>query len=618
MARWIVVWLVLCPKGQAQNQDDLKIKANYINRFARNLVWPSYAIGHDFVVGIIGDASTVDEISSVLTNQQVKNKKIVVKHFTSINEIEQCPILYISSTSRLLISGVFQKVANKPILIITEKEGYATPGGSDINFVKPIDRWLYEIVPEQIDDKGISVALKILDEAYEKIKLAPPPPPPKTITKIEKTTEIKYVEDPKAKRKLNEYKQQLSEIREEQALRIKELGLKPEEEKELIERIRTLRDQVSQDSLITSKLLTEAKLAKEIVAREKLEKAKVEKEKEAAAANQRTQLTILTAIIIFLSSLAFMLYYYSQRRKKRIEEIRKARNELTEKITEINRQNDLLEESTRIMDQKNREIKDKNSALEEQNRKITDSIRYALTIQEAMLPEDGRFSSFFDEHFIIYRPKDIVSGDFYWLNRSEDKTLIAVVDCTGHGVPGAFMSTIGTDLLNEIVNEKHITDPSSVLEMLHQGVYKRLRQGETNNRDGMDVCFCTIQKAGEDHFDVTFAGAKRPFYYTENQTLKKFSGDSKYIGGIRQHIQAFTNHQVRLPKGSILYLTTDGYIDSPDPERKKFGSARFQDLLDQIQSYPLSEQKTLLLDTLKAHRQDTRSRDDITIVGIKL
>ncbi|MDX2304314.1 MAG: YfiR/HmsC family protein [Microscillaceae bacterium] len=618
MGCWVFFLLNILPT-KAQEDQNINIKANYIIRFANNLIWPSYAIGNEFVVGFIGDEATAQKISSFLSNQKVKNKKYALKRYNTIQEIEQCPILFISASNKLLISGIFQQVSGKPILVISEKPGYADhEGGSDINFVKPVDEWLYEIVVEQIQSKGIYIPDKIIASAYKNISYKEEVVPAKTITKIEKTTEIKYVKDPKIERELNVTRDELTKVRVEQTQRIKELGLNPQEEKELIARLDTLRRLRDIESVINEQLKAEKE--KEKAERQlALEKAaKIDKEKEALVANQRTQLAIFSAIFILISTLTLVFYRYNQRKKRTIIEIKKARNELADKVREINRQNDLLEESAKIMDMKSREINEKNLALEEQNRKITDSIRYALTIQEAMLPGEKKFQEIFDEHFIIYRPKDIVSGDFYWLTQSENKTVIVVVDCTGHGVPGAFMSTIGTDLLNEIINEKRVYNPSRILEMLHLGVYERLRQSDTNNRDGMDVCMCLIQAQENDRFQVIFAGAKRPLFFTQSGELKRISGDSKYIGGIRKHTQAFTNQEVILKKGDVLYLTTDGYVDTPNPQREKFGSNQFVQLLSSIHSKHLHIQKEIMLDVLQKHQQNTKSRDDITIVGIKL
>jgi serine phosphatase RsbU (regulator of sigma subunit) len=347
--------------------------------------------------------------------------------------------------------------------------------------------------------------------------------------------------------------------------------------------------------------------------------------RETATARTRLQLTILLAILLLVSSLAALFYYFSARRKRIIDALEQTRKQLANKVQEVNQKNDLLEKSSRELEDKNREIGLKNDQLltqteelEDQNRKITDSIRYALTIQQAMLPTDIFMKSIFDDYFIIYQPKDIVSGDFYWVSRQDGKTFVAVVDCTGHGVPGAFMSAIGTDLLNEIVNEKKIFNPAKVLERLHLGIFERLRQGDSNNRDGMDVCFCTINPANNGQCVVTFAGAKRPLYYSANNQILRIGGDSKYIGGILKEKQDFTTHEVILKQNDILYLTSDGYTDAPNAKRVKYGTQKFQDLLEKVHHQPLEHQRHILVTELEQYQIETEPRDDVTILAVKL
>ncbi len=170
----------------------------------------------------------------------------------------------------------------------------------------------------------------------------------------------------------------------------------------------------------------------------------------------------------------------------------------------------LYENLEQKVEERTEKLNESNEELKEKNDKITDSIRYAQTIQNAILPTESQLKDAFSNHFLLFRPKDIVSGDFYWLNQTEEKTFIAVADCTGHGVPGAFMSMIGSSLLDDIVSEKKIHEPAMMLEMLHIGIRMGLKQEETDNDDGMDVCLCVISKNLDGTFTVEFAGAKTP------------------------------------------------------------------------------------------------------------
>jgi serine phosphatase RsbU (regulator of sigma subunit) len=252
------------------------------------------------------------------------------------------------------------------------------------------------------------------------------------------------------------------------------------------------------------------------------------------------------------------------------------------------------------------------------HKQLTDSIQYAKKMQEAILPSPQTLSAVFEEYFVIYQPKDIVSGDFYWFSQPQ-YTFIATIDCTGHGVPGAFMSMIGYTLLNEIVNSNRIYDPSQILSLLHWGVKDSLKQNESNNIDGMDVCLCRMER--DENFDLhlVFAGAKRPLYYFHQDKLHKIKGSRAGIGGWqREEDIEFENHYLTLDEGDLIYLSTDGFSDISNPERHTFGENRFTQMLTNYCQLPMEEQKQAFLNTLQNYQQNTPQRDDITLVGIKV
>jgi serine phosphatase RsbU (regulator of sigma subunit)/ligand-binding sensor domain-containing protein len=278
-------------------------------------------------------------------------------------------------------------------------------------------------------------------------------------------------------------------------------------------------------------------------------------------------------------------------------------------------------------------IEAQKSKIEIQNQEITSSIRYAQKIQAAILPSAKSFNKVFTDHFIIYEPKDIVSGDFYWLSHVKKRliiddvpsfeifTFVAAVDCTGHGVPGAFMSMIGSRLLSEIINEKKILDPKKVLGKLQDGIRKGLHQQESDNNDGMDICLCRIQYIDDsEDVEVVYSNAKRPLYYTHQGNLHKIKSDRVFIGGWmpKKMNQEFTNHTIQLNRNDILYLSSDGYVDTPNNKRKSLGSKTLEACLKQHMHQPLAEQKQFLLETKAQHQEDADQRDDIVILGIQL
>jgi serine phosphatase RsbU (regulator of sigma subunit)/ligand-binding sensor domain-containing protein len=253
-----------------------------------------------------------------------------------------------------------------------------------------------------------------------------------------------------------------------------------------------------------------------------------------------------------------------------------------------------------------------------QHHHIKSSVSYASTIQNAILPSQKHLDRLFD-NFIIYRPKDIVSGDFYWLSEIENKIFVAAVDCTGHGVPGAFMSMIGSRLLSEIVNEKKIWETDVILEALNTGVRKALRQEQTDNTDGMDICLCKIEK-NDLGAEISFTGAKSPLFIYQNDKadLLRIRGDKKAIGGHHFQTLSFTQSKVSLKKGDTIYLTTDGFVDQNNKERKKITTLGLMTLLKKGHDKPLATQKEFLETELGTWQGKEYQRDDITILGIKI
>jgi serine phosphatase RsbU (regulator of sigma subunit) len=275
----------------------------------------------------------------------------------------------------------------------------------------------------------------------------------------------------------------------------------------------------------------------------------------------------------------------------------------------------------------NKQIRSQRDILDLQNKNITASIRYGMTIQQAMLPDEHVLDNLFDT-FIIYMPKDIVSGDFYWFSGFGEKKaeksnqFIAVVDCTGHGVPGAFMSMIGNRLLNDIVNERQVDDPKEILELLNREVRIALRQEQTDNNDGMDILLCRFEKKKNNAFSITFSGAKRTLYVVrkENNELISLKGDRKSIGGIGEKTESleFSNQELTLFKGDRLYMLTDGMIDQNGPARKRFGSKKFEELITSMEDSNMDQEREIFIKNLSDFMKDEVQRDDITLLGIKV
>lgn len=257
---------------------------------------------------------------------------------------------------------------------------------------------------------------------------------------------------------------------------------------------------------------------------------------------------------------------------------------------------------------------------DEKSKKLLSSIEYAQTIQGAIFPDPIILSKLLPNHFVIHQAKDIVSGDFYWFHQTERYTFVAVIDCTGHGVPGAFMSMIGVSLLNQIVREEKIFDTGKILTELNIRVRKALKQDSSNqkNRDGMDACICRM-----DQHTLSFSGAKRPLYIydptQERDPLIILKGNRSPIGGKQKEaVRIFDSHYHEINPGLSIYLTSDGFVDQPNPSREPFDTSRFTRLLRSVAALDMIQQKEVMINNLDRFRGGIPYRDDITIFGLKI
>ncbi|MBI5010878.1 MAG: SpoIIE family protein phosphatase [Bacteroidia bacterium] len=276
---------------------------------------------------------------------------------------------------------------------------------------------------------------------------------------------------------------------------------------------------------------------------------------------------------------------------------------------------DNLREANLTLEQR---VIERTRMIEAQKSEITSSIQYASRIQNALLPREEEFNRHFQSFFILSKPKDIVSGDFYWLGVKDDKIVIAVADCTGHGVPGAFMSLLGVSFLNEIHNKSLTIRANEILNQLRDHVIKSLHQTGRNKeaRDGMEIALCVIDKV---KWKLQFSGAFRPLYILRKGEIHEMNGDNMPIGLYEEEDISFTNKEMQFEKDDMIYLFTDGYIDQMGGEsRKTYKSQNFKKLLLSIHNNSMTEQKEILEKNYNDWRGMNDQIDDILIVGIKM
>jgi serine phosphatase RsbU (regulator of sigma subunit) len=392
----------------------------------------------------------------------------------------------------------------------------------------------------------------------------------------------------------------------EKAKRIKEMELKKTEE-ELTETKKEIQYISSRHKALTDSL-DASQLALELIRQEKITK---ELENKQLIREQQIQKTYTAfAVGALLIVIGFLVYlWYSSRRIKRIN------NMLTFKNTEINQKNEEIFTQAESL----RRVKEQ---IEAKHRQITASIEYAQLIQTAVLNPRKKLTDYISNSFIWYRPRDVVSGDFYWYTKMDGKLIIAAGDCTGHGVPGGFLTMTGHNLLSQIIQYRKITDPAEVLHELETEFSHALHQDYSENMDGMDISICVLDPENK---KLHFSGAKSPLVIIENDELRVLEPDYYSIGGIslvmfsKKNVKRFHTQTIDMPQSFSFYMHSDGPVDQFNQvDRKRLMKNRFYEMLKETNHLHGERQKAEIAKMFKEWRGDTKQTDDILLIAGKI
>lgn len=302
--------------------------------------------------------------------------------------------------------------------------------------------------------------------------------------------------------------------------------------------------------------------------------------------------------------------------EKQKNEIQEKNVELEQQKEEIQAQSENLKVANDEITEQNIEINKQKDLITKQHENLTASIHYAKLIQTAMLVTDEMIKTKLPNSFVLFMPRDIVSGDFYWFAEKNNYLFVAAVDCTGHGVPGAFMSMVGNQLLNQIIMEMNVCETNLILDEMNTGIKKFLKQDETNSRDGMDMSICRIDFANK---KIEFSGAANPLYLVQNNELIEITADKKHIGGFSKEITQFTKHTIEINQPTTFYLFTDGFADQCNNKGlKKLGKTNFKNLLKEISNLSFDDQKEKLIIEHKQWKEIQKQTDDILVIGFKI
>jgi serine phosphatase RsbU (regulator of sigma subunit) len=606
--------------SSGQEGFDNSTRANYIFDLSRYIDYgPGFADSSVFKIGLLDNTSELlwEMGNLARTRKTIQDKPVQIVVFRSEEKILHTQILYVNKASGFNLNKIKEKLEGHQTMLMTE--GYEFRQ-SMINFVVLNGKPRFEANDDMIKKAGMSVNQLFLAQAV------------KTKEDWENLFVITdadlQVQKETVKQQQLEIEIQKAEILRQKALLDsldKEITLK---EKTLLEKQKVLNTQMAQIGRQQGEISTQKKtiVIQQLEVRIQqdtltVQKGKIgiqiamidEQLKRIGEQEDRIKLQIATLekqklilyFVIFALALVSFLGYYIYRGYK----IKKEANiKLEEKNRTISLQKDEIEEQKNLAEAQRDQIA-------YQKKHITDSIMYAKRIQTALIPSLELFSDKL-EHFVLYKPLAIVSGDFYWVSSQGDKQIIIAADCTGHGVPGAFMSMLGVTMLNEIVNGKHILEPDQIIEHLRQGVIKSLNQvaDEESIKDGMDIAVLVVDfKENTLHY----AGANNPLYLVRNGELIHYRAD-KMPASIHYRMLPFTLHKIDLHKGDAFYIFSDGYSDQfGGPNQKKFMSMQLRETLVEMEGQPMLKQGEKLDQIFEGWRGDSPQVDDVTLIGVR-
>jgi serine phosphatase RsbU (regulator of sigma subunit) len=607
--------------GYSQGGFDNSTRALYIFDLVGKYVdyGPGFKDSSSFKIGVlVGDYDLINEMANLSkTRKHIQEKPVSVMGFRRLESLVHTQVLYVNKDAGFDLDKIKAIIAGKQTMLVTE--GYEFRE-SMINFMVVDGKPQYDINEDYIKKEGMSVPQTLLftaiktkedwenlfDIASEEIEVQK-----ETIKQQLATIDFQKLEILRQKAHLDSLDREIVEkertLNEKQKELEKQFAQISNQQREIsgqkqIILVQQKEVQVHKDTLTNQKEKISHQLAmidgqlKRIEEQEgkiKVQLATLEKQK-----------LILYFVLLALLLVSFLGYYIYRGYKIKKE----ANIKLEEKNRTISLQKDEIEKQRDLAAAQRDQIA-------YQKKHITDSIMYAKRIQTALIPSLELFSDKL-EHFVLYKPLAIVSGDFYWVSTQGNMQIIISADCTGHGVPGAFMSMLGVTMLNEIVNGKRIIMPDQIIEHLRQGIIKSLKQvaEEDSVKDGMDISVCVVD------FDknlLWYAGANNPLYLVRGGELTHYRADKMPVA-IHYKMDPFTLHRIELQKNDTFYIFSDGYSDQfGGPKQKKFMSLQLKETLVSMSGIPMLIQGERLNEKFEEWRGENSQVDDVILIGVR-
>ncbi len=605
----------------AQEEMDNATRSLFILDIAKYIEYDDEIQLHaDFKIGVLGRNTDFywELYEMAKTREFIQQKPIKVLMYPELDNIEKCHILYVDEGEGFKMKEVLERTQGNNTLVISE--GYSF-NESMINFVMAEGTPRFELHEEKLNIEGLQVnelfreqAIKTRED-WEALFIE---------TEIALEQEKEVVQE----QKIVIDSQKVEIVRQQEMIRAqqarldslnREIGVKERtiEQKTLIldRQVREIgqqNEEIDKQKKEVESQLTVLGDQKEKIGQqeEQIEQQTIQiseqqtilVERLKAIEKQKMLIWFFVIALILVSGLGYFIY-----RGYRIKK------ESNIKLEAKNRQ--ILEQKDEIQQQKE-VAESQRDQIAYQKKHITDSIHYALRIQTALLPSLELFSEKLD-HFVLYRPRDIVSGDFYWVAEIGPQIMIISADCTGHGVPGAFMSMLGVSFLNEIILNKGIIQPDKVINSLRDEIIHALKQKASDSeiKDGMDICVCLLDPEKR---SLQFAGALCPLWILSKGELTEIKGDKMPVA-IHETMKPFTNHWIDLKQGDTFYIFSDGFVDQfGGPNQKKYLSKNFKITLAELQSKSMYEQGAELDRIFEEWRKDVEQIDDVTVIGVRV
>jgi len=599
---------------------DNATRALYILDISKYVKWndANFQTLPEFTIGVLSTETDFywELANAAKTRQFIQQKPIRIIYSRSIENLAETQVLFVNNKKEFPAEDILKKIRGKHTLLITENFEFRQ---SMINFVAIGGKPKFEANEKLMNEEGMTVSQLFLAQAvktreewellFQKTDIA--------LGKEKETVKKQNVIIEDQTKQIDSLAAQIEAQQHKLKLLNEEVGVQQQIVIENNLRLNKQESFISGQKTVINNQLADINNKKDILNGQQLKidiKNKEIADKDKKISDQTgilaDQLKVIEKqkIVLFFSfliaaiiaALGYFIYRSYQIKKQANIKLEEKNRMILAQKAEIEEQRDIA----RLQ----------RDQIAFQKRHITDSIEYAKRIQSAILPALELFSEVLD-HFVLYKPKDIVSGDFYWVANTDDEMIVVVADCTGHGVPGAFMSMLGVSKLNEIVNNRNVHRPDEILNSLRDEVILSLKQKERAElKDGMDITICNINfKTNK----LQFAGANNPLYLIRKGELTEVKGNKMPVA-IHSVMTPFTLNEMPLEKGDVFYTFSDGFVDQfGGLKNKKFLSANFRESLLQIGNLPMLQQGIRLNEIFENWRGELEQLDDVTVIGIR-